>query len=482
MRHRIQVRGIVLIVGLLFLSSGGFGMEIRVLITNELYGSATHKEVQLHAVQGLTIVAYDCSLEIESPLILTPAVNGIKVKFDNTEQILSSPIWIYSTEEDKIQITSIARGGIHQFAPCYRGFLEIHLANQALEVINQVTLEEYLYGVVPSEMPVTWPLEAIKAQAIASRTYVVRAMLKAEPGARYHVEDTMFSQVYNNQREAPIAQKAVDLTRGLVMIDTDTDTLINAYFHSTSGGVTAAAGDVWGSARHSFPNNGVAYLQAKPVGTSNLDYNLRLEQQVREFLANKNIPSYEQDSPWYRWKITLSIQELEQIINANLAKQYQLQPDFILTKQPNGEFVSYPIPEDGIGQLLDLKVTERGLGGNILVMEIHGTTGIYQIMKEYNIRSIIRPTNSYTNGPDIVVELMDKQSKNYPVLPSAFCCFELTDQQVIIYGGGNGHGVGMSQWGAKGMAEAGYTHLEILKTFYTDIKLIDIYQITDISI
>ena len=137
---------------------------------------------------------------------------------------------------------------------------------------------------------------------------------------------------------------------------------------------------------------------------------------------------------------------------------------------------------DGIGQLLDLKVTERGLGGNILVMEIHGTTGIYQIMKEYNIRSIIRPTNSYTNGPDIVVELMDKQSKNYPVLPSAFCCFELTDQQVIIYGGGNGHGVGMSQWGAKGMAEAGYTHLEILKTFYTDIKLIDIYQITDISI
>ena len=90
MRHRIQVRGIVLIVGLLFLSSGGFGMEIRVLITNELYGSATHKEVQLHAVQGLTIVAYDCSLEIESPLILTPAVNGIKVKFDNTEQLLSS--------------------------------------------------------------------------------------------------------------------------------------------------------------------------------------------------------------------------------------------------------------------------------------------------------------------------------------------------------------------------------------------------------
>lgn len=484
MSNRIRLAGFLLVLILILMNKTGLGMGVRVVITDNDFKSLVHPELQVQADGNIMLVCYSNSLNTNSPISLKPTEDGVIVITEEQEVLMDSPVWIYPPVNDKLEISSIIRGGEQKFIPSYHGFLEVHsIDGQSLQVINQVGLEEYLYGVVPSEMPVTWPLEAIKAQAIASRTYVVRVILEAEQeGQAYHVVDGVFSQVYNNRMEDCVARLAVDLTRGLIMVDSSTNNLVKAYFHSTSGGITASAGDVWGHARNSFPNNGTPYLQARAVAATAFDYNLKSEKQVSEFLKRQNIVSYEQDSPWYRWQVALSVKELEQIINANLAKRYQIEPDFILTKQPNGEFASKPIPQVGIGELQALKVVERGLGGNILTLEVQGTTGVYHVIKELNIRYLLQPTNQYTGGADIIIKRMADQVSNYHILPSAFCTFEILADKVIIYGGGNGHGVGMSQWGAKGMAEAGYNYHDILESFYTDIELVNVYEFANVGI
>ena len=119
-----------------------------------------------------------------------------------------------------------------------------------------------------------------------------------------------------------------------------------------------------------------------------------------------------------------------------------------------------------------------------MTLEIAGSNGTFRVSKEYNIRSLIRPSRQYTNA-DIVIHRMNDRIVNYSMLPSACVALEITRDasgeitEVTIYGGGHGHGVGMSQWGARGMAEAGLGYEEILHAFYLGIALEDIYSIGD---
>ncbi|PNV71909.1 SpoIID/LytB domain-containing protein [Leptospira inadai] len=114
-------------------------------------------------------------------------------------------------------------------------------------IINAVPLEEYLYAVVPSEVPATWPTEALKAQAICSRTYAVREMLNKKDSS-YDVEATVSSQAYAGlDKENPKTTKAVRETEGvLAVFDEDP---IHTFFHSNSGGKTETPDQVWGGKR-----------------------------------------------------------------------------------------------------------------------------------------------------------------------------------------------------------------------------------------
>lgn len=480
MKHHF---GIYCIIVVIILASTATAKEFRVAIKTDGFQRLTHTSAVISSEDGpIFLVDYNSDFQSSLPVTLTPCGEGILVDNGQEKLLMGERLWIYPQHLGRLTIESITRGDAWAFHPAYRGFLEVQLAeNHELLIINTVTVEQYLYGVVPSEMSVSWPLEALKAQAVASRTYVVRAILDAQTTGRpYDLDDSVYAQVYNNRKEDPRAKQAVDATAGMVMLDQDGQ-LIHAYFHSTSWGLTAASHEVWGgSSRTSFPGSPISYLMSRSVLSTDLAIDWSDEAQALSFFKDWSVTGFEQQSPWFRWRIRLTRERLEKIINAHLAERYQAQPEFVLTRIASGEFVPQPIPPAGIGQLLDIRVIKRGSGGNIMILEIEGTTGTYQISKELNIRYLLRPTNQFTGGDDVIIERIDGQIRNYAVLPSAsFACEIIREDgvitEVVIYGGGNGHGVGMSQWGAKGMAEAGYTCEEILKAFYSDVRFVDVY-------
>ncbi|HKM18150.1 MAG TPA: SpoIID/LytB domain-containing protein [Limnochordia bacterium] len=474
---------------LLVLCGTAFGRddEFRVTIKTDNFQDLYHDSAVISSDgRSITLVDYGQNFVSESPVTLLPTAEGILVANGAEELLMGSPVWVYPDHACRLILESIKRGDAWEFSPSYRGFLEVNLTeNGQLQIINTVKIEEYLYGVVPSEMPSSAPLAALCAQAVASRTFVVRAIIEARAmGRNYHVDDSVFAQVYNNRQEDLNAKQAVDQTRGLVMVDQD-NLLVKAYFHSTSCGYTAASHEVWGGGtRDSFPGRPTPYLLPRSVLTTDVTVDWNDDADVLRFLKNKAISGYERKSPWFRWEIGFTRAQLEATINANLASLYQIQPQFVETLQDDGRFASTPVPESGIGRLKDLRVAGRGGGGNLLTLEIVGSNGTFQVSKELNIRNLIRPSKLYTNE-DIVIHRMQDQIVNYPMLPSTSIAFEIIRDaggeiaQVIIYGGGIGHGVGMSQWGARGMAEAGYDYGEILKSFYSDIDLIDIYTVRD---
>jgi stage II sporulation protein D len=127
------------------------------------------------------------------------------------------------------------------FKKAYRGTFTVASDGKQLTLVNTVPLEQYLYAVVPSESPKTWPAEALKAQAVAARSY---ALAKRKTSGPFDVYPDTRSQVYGGvSAEAPTATAAVDATTGEVL--TYGGKIATTYFYSSSGGRTAASSDVW---------------------------------------------------------------------------------------------------------------------------------------------------------------------------------------------------------------------------------------------
>ncbi|WP_213523648.1 SpoIID/LytB domain-containing protein [Paenibacillus sp. J31TS4] len=396
-----------------------------------------------------------------------------------------------SPDGSLLQISTIKRA---QGIPSYRGSLELTLSETPgqLKVINDVTLEQYLYQVVPSEMPASFGKEALKAQAVAARTYALADYFSGRYAERgFHIDDSTASQVYNNSAENELTTQAVNETAGLIM--KSGGQLVDARYYSTSGGYGASKHEVWSDANATtFPGTPLPYLTARSYTYDPADRNRMFEvdphdeQALNAFYKTLSYTGYDSESLYFRWKVGLTRQELETTINKNLGDRYKSDPAFILTKQPDGSYASKPIPAEGIGTLLNLSVAKRGAGGNIMELVVEGTSGTYKIIKEYNIRFTIRPSSTYTGGGDILAYRAKGGSttydpagtlKNPSILYSAFFTFDLAKDEsgaltgVTFYGGGNGHGVGMSQYGASALGGEGWKFDQILNAYYSGMQL-----------
>ena len=127
-----------------------------------------------------------------------------------------------------------------EYGKPYRGQIQVNVGSNRLQVVNNVGLEPYLYGVVPREVPFTWPAEALKAQAVVARSYA----LAVRKSGNYDVYADTRSQVYGGmQAEKPATNEAVDTTAGQVLLYEGK--VATTFFFSTSGGRTANVADVW---------------------------------------------------------------------------------------------------------------------------------------------------------------------------------------------------------------------------------------------
>lgn len=378
--------------------------KIRVLIKSNGFEQIVHNEVRCSAQSGLILFTRDSVPEQDNETIPSIVVTPDDPRFANgTIKIqLSDPT-------EKITIESLKRG---YGTPSYRGSLELFKTAEGIVIVNELKIEEYLYAVVPSEMPASYELEALKAQAVCARSYAHnQSRTYAYPEYEAHVDDSTSFQVYGNSKEQESAILAVDKTyREKVWYNGQVAT---TYYYSTSCGKTTSI-EAWG----------------KVIDEDN-DYLQSIE------LSNDEGEHYEKELPWYRWTATITKETMEQLIEYNTGME--------------------------LGNLLNVTVSERGAGQIAQALTIVGSQDKITIETENKIRNVL-------GGSGYQIEKQDGSTINSSkLLPSAFFTIEKQDGDYIIRGGGYGHGIGMSQNGANEMAKAGMNYKEILQTFYTGV-------------
>lgn len=340
-------------------------------------------------------------------------------------------------ENGKIRLLSSSRDSNY---PEYRGEILIHVEEQGFVLRNEVKTEEYLYSVVSSEMPSSYPTEALKTQAVCARTYAVYQMEQARYAAYgAQVDDTVNSQVYNRVAETESTIQAVRETTGQYLAYENTP--ICAYFYSTSCGVTSDVKDVWIS-------SGVSpvYLKGHFQGEKEEVISLSSEQAFYTFITEEQEECFEKDEPWFRWTGRITREALTEHVEKNLSLWLENVSDF------------YMLEGEMVGSVQKIEVLERSEGGVIKKLRFTGDKGTLTVTGEYQIRRALCPEGT-------LLTLNDGTSRTVSMLPSGY--FAVTgDGEFYLTGGGYGHGVGMSQNGACAMAKLGYTYEKILEFYY----------------
>lgn len=340
----------------------------------------------------------------------------------------------------------------------YQGTLELRKYPQGYAVVNELPIEQYLCSVVPSEMPVSYEPEALKAQAICARSYAYIQLGHGDYASfGAHVDDTTNYQVYNKQKRDKKTTAAVLDTAGLII--RYQDEIAEAYYFSTSAGVTED-GEPWGL--DTDPAYG--YLKKGFVKEGGADADLSSEEAFLSFIREPDDFLYEKGMPFFRWKASADYQS-EEI-------QKKMQEIIKVRKERTPEEISFFNQKgkeketmQGFGGLLKIQIEKRSKSGVILKLRLTYEKGSVLVGNEYNIRVLL--------GAGLTdLTLSDGSKRDFSLLPSAYTTVEpLEDGTYQMTGGGYGHGIGMSQNGAQKMAQAGKSCEEILQFFFKDIKI-----------
>ncbi|MDI9241375.1 SpoIID/LytB domain-containing protein [Fusibacillus kribbianus] len=427
--------------------------SIRVLLTDYRIGSIYHETVSFTSDHGFTVYYGKEESERHGA--------GELVEMAAADARLSEGrIRIVPDEGGKIGFTSFSR---KYGEPWYEGTAEVVCSDNGLLIINEVDLETYLCYVVPSEMPESYGLEALKAQAVCARSYACRQIEKGTYslwGA--HVDDTTAFQVYNNTETDPLTRQAVEETRGQVI--TCGGELVTAYYYATSCGYGNDLA-VWGESE-----NGSPYLKSISMSDGEAP-DLSEESAFRTYLETRDPTNLEYSAPWYRWETEVSLETLKQRMDSFLKGYAKNHRELVLFREEDGSFCE--ADEDGpetIGEIVSMTVLERERSGYVSIFLVEGTKGAVQILRP-------GPLRAFLGGTEQVYQKSDgSQAEGKTILPSASIWLEEKQEEdslkgYVIHGGGYGHGVGMSQTAASALSARGKTCQEILQYFYPGTEI-----------
>ena len=424
-----------------------FDENVRILLMNQGYHGIYHTELHIACSEGLTVTHNGEITEYAPDSELVLRADG----FGDGQMVC-----ITGKNQGKIQIKNIGRNSPAQ----YRGKLECYPGAEGIVVVNELQVEEYLYGVVPSEMPSTYPDEALKAQAVSARTYTYfHKKSYAYPEWKAHMDDSTSFQVYMNCEETQSAVKAVDETSNQVL--TYEGEIVESFYYSTSGGYNGGA-RVWNDTASAAD----AYLieTGEEIFASNSEDG---EQAFRQYIDNGNEQDAEYHEAWYRWNYDKSLDG--STIKVFLQKLYDLsqsQPDAVRIR--SRYLPSDQLPdEDAVRDIRILSRRKSGMAAGIMIETEHFRVSV---MSQYAVRQAL------CRAQDIVTKNDGSSYIMGDILPSAYFYIEkIYDnngekgdnlKQVIIHGAGFGHGCGMSQNGAKNLADRGLTAEQILAYYY----------------
>ena len=355
----------------------------------------------------------------------------------------------------------------------FLGTLRFVVESDKICAINELPVEKYLESVISSEMSATSSLELLKAHAVISRSWLLAQMKKrrevAESGNNffsftkkedmlirwYDREDhTIFDvcaddhcQRYQGitKETSPHVAEAIRQTKGQVLLDGDE--ICDARFSKCCGGVTEEFQYCW----EDTPKNYLTAVRDIALGIESTLPNLTNEEEAEKWIRfnppafcntqDKRILSqvlndYDQETvDFYRWKVTLTQEKLQQLIADRLKMD--------------------------LGSILDMKSVERGTSGRISKLQIIGTEKTFTIGKELEIRRTL--SDSHLLSSAFIVDKYDIDEKGVP-------------QRFELIGAGWGHGVGLCQIGAAVMGEEGYLYDAILLHYYQGAEIKKLYK------
>ena len=355
----------------------------------------------------------------------------------------------------------------------FLGTLRFVVESDKICAINELPVEKYLESVISSEMSATSSLELLKAHAVISRSWLLAQMKKrrdvAESGNNffsftkkedmlirwYDREDhTIFDvcaddhcQRYQGitKETSPHVAEAIRQTKGQVLLDGDE--ICDARFSKCCGGVTEEFQYCW----EDTPKNYLTAVRDIALGIESTLPNLTNEEEAEKWIRfnppafcntqDKRILSqvlndYDQETvDFYRWKVTLTQEKLQQLIADRLKMD--------------------------LGSVLDMKSVERGTSGRISKLQIIGTKKTFTIGKELEIRRTL--SDSHLLSSAFIVDKYDIDEQGVP-------------QRFELIGAGWGHGVGLCQIGAAVMGEEGYLYDAILLHYYQGAEIKKLYK------
>ncbi len=417
---------------------------VRVGLTDNKFQNVLKQTVTVYGTADCDICDRETKkivsrISANTDIVIRNGVTGIDVTINGRSATLRD--FVVICPQGVLGVKDLTRKGKPAL---YHGAFEVIQKDdrKGFYLVNLVETQEYLKGVVPNEMPVRFGLEALKAQAVAARNYVLTPRTQAYK--EFNVVDSVASQVYYGvNTEADLATRAVMETDGIVALYNNEPIL--ALYSSTAGGYTESYSHAFSDPlTKMFPSINKPYLTAVPDKSE--FKSLEDENDAKKFYESK-VPSFDIESPYYRWRKQWAVGELENVLKTTMIAQSKT--GFIHPAFKQG---------DDLGKIKDIKVMKRGASGKAVEVELMTTKGCYRIAKELVIRRVFQKDGVSLPSANIVFE---KKLDNYG---------NVTD--ITIFGGGFGHGVGMSQYGAGYMAtKLNQPYYNILRHYYTGINL-----------
>lgn len=303
----------------------------------------------------------------------------------------------------------------------YRGAIEINAAKNGLTLVNIISLEEYLYSVVPSEMFSYWPKEALKAQAVASRSEAMAKLGRHKNDGFDFCADVHCQSYRGVEAEAGRTNEAVDQTRGRIL--TYKGRPIDAIYSNNCGG--HSQGNIFANAEE------IGYLEGSFDGREDKDLvfplsPVELDSWIRGVPSGVFCAQTEKcRMSDFRWVRIYKADELERLVRKTA----------------------------DIGRPIKVIILQRQPSGHASAVKIIGTGGACILRKELNIRQALGNLRS---------AMFKVEARRGP---------DKMPEEFIFFGGGWGHGVGMCQRGACAMAEQGYSYEEILAHYFHNTEL-----------
>jgi stage II sporulation protein D len=312
----------------------------------------------------------------------------------------------------------------------YHGYVGFHFYEGNISIINRVAIDDYLYGVVPREMEIHWPMEALKAQAVVARTYLLKNLGRFSH-LGFDLVDTASAQAYGGIGfEKAVTNEAVDLTESEIV--TKDNVLINTYYHGSSGGLTASSENVWSTPISYLRSIQDPFSLNAPNANWSLNYT---ESELIDVLATRAI----------------NVSAVSDLRVSEISVDQRVQKLTFDTDKGTYDFIKEDV--------------RRLFGYNTLKSIYYSVTygSRYSIMSAQGIQTAgisnmsILNVNGQHTLPESSSVVMKSSTEALPVTLSS---------DFSIQGKGWGHGVGLSQWGAKTMAEQGFDYQSIIAFYY----------------